>query len=177
MFFRPRSSPLFLPGKKLSDFPAQVILACFALAVIFAGRIQDKIGPRPVATAGGLLLGLGLILAIFSSLLWIVWGKISDLAGRKAALLTMFFLCGLTILFFNNFQNFSLFLIGISLIGLCFDGFLAVFPAITADFWGQNTMEPIMADVYSLRSRWPSGTIFSCWIDENFGHSQPERIL
>ena len=29
--------------------------------MVFAGRCQDKFGPRLVATAGGILLGLGLI--------------------------------------------------------------------------------------------------------------------
>lgn len=38
-------------------------IAVFALTTIFAGRLQDKIGPRWVATIGGLLLGLGLLLS------------------------------------------------------------------------------------------------------------------
>lgn len=46
-------------------YPATIVLAVFALAVILAGRVQDKIGPRLVATVGGLVLGLGLILAKF----------------------------------------------------------------------------------------------------------------
>ncbi|MDT8859740.1 OFA family MFS transporter [Alkalihalobacillus sp. MEB130] len=40
-----------------------ITIATFALATIFAGRLQDKIGPRWVATIGGVLLGLGLMLA------------------------------------------------------------------------------------------------------------------
>ena len=38
-----------------------IMLAMFAVSMIAAGRIQDKIGPRWVALAGGLLLGLGFI--------------------------------------------------------------------------------------------------------------------
>lgn len=38
-------------------------LATFAIVMILAGRWQDKIGPRKVAIAGGILLGLGYILA------------------------------------------------------------------------------------------------------------------
>lgn len=38
-------------------------IAVFAFTTIFAGRLQDKIGPRWVATIGGLLLGLGLLLS------------------------------------------------------------------------------------------------------------------
>jgi len=55
-----------LDGKQVT-LPAQIILACFALAVIIAGRIQDKVGPRPVAIAGGLMLAAGLILASLTS--------------------------------------------------------------------------------------------------------------
>ena len=38
-------------------------IAVFAFTTIFAGRLQDKIGPRWVATIGGVLLGIGLMLA------------------------------------------------------------------------------------------------------------------
>ncbi len=41
--------------------------ATFALMMIFAGRLQDKIGPRIVAISGGVLLGLGLIASSFAS--------------------------------------------------------------------------------------------------------------
>ncbi|MBM3309092.1 MAG: OFA family MFS transporter [Candidatus Altiarchaeales archaeon] len=41
-------------------------LASFALTMIFAGKWQDRKGPRIVATAGGLVLGLGYILAKYS---------------------------------------------------------------------------------------------------------------
>ncbi|MDH3602235.1 MAG: OFA family MFS transporter [Candidatus Tectomicrobia bacterium] len=37
-------------------------LAAFAMVMIPAGRLQDRIGPRPVAMIGGLLLGLSFVL-------------------------------------------------------------------------------------------------------------------
>jgi MFS transporter, OFA family, oxalate/formate antiporter len=40
-----------------------VALATFAVVMIFAGRWQDRRGPRTVATVGGFLLGIGYILA------------------------------------------------------------------------------------------------------------------
>ncbi|MZP29155.1 MFS transporter [Heliobacterium undosum] len=39
-----------------------ITIATFAFATIWAGRLQDRIGPRWVATAGGLLLGIGVML-------------------------------------------------------------------------------------------------------------------
>ncbi|MCX7722972.1 MAG: OFA family MFS transporter, partial [Verrucomicrobiae bacterium] len=67
--------------------PAQIVLAAFALAVIFGGRIQDKLGPRKVATAGGIIVGLGLILAKFTghfqptTALWWLVATFSVLGG------------------------------------------------------------------------------------------------
>ena len=47
----------------LTQLPFAAGLASFALFMIFAGRWQDRIGPRKVATVGGVLLGVGYFLA------------------------------------------------------------------------------------------------------------------
>lgn len=44
-----------------ASLPYSVSIAVFAFMMIFAGRAQDKIGPRYVAMLGGLMLGIGLI--------------------------------------------------------------------------------------------------------------------
>jgi OFA family oxalate/formate antiporter-like MFS transporter len=41
-------------------------LATFAIVMILAGRLQDKYGPRIIAIIGGLLLGLGYVIAGFT---------------------------------------------------------------------------------------------------------------
>ena len=41
-------------------------LATFALVMIFAGKLQDKMGPRIIATLGGIVLGTGYLLASFT---------------------------------------------------------------------------------------------------------------
>jgi len=43
--------------------PYTVFLFSYAPAMAFAGRIQDKIGPRPVIITGGILLGGSTILS------------------------------------------------------------------------------------------------------------------
>ncbi|MCX8023373.1 MAG: OFA family MFS transporter [Syntrophorhabdaceae bacterium] len=43
--------------------PYSIACLVFALAMIPAGRLQDKIGPRWVATLGGLFVGVGFIIA------------------------------------------------------------------------------------------------------------------
>jgi len=58
--------------KRIETSPAFTIaLLVFALSMIPAGRLQDKKGPRLVATFGGVLLGMGMILSSFTdSLIW-----------------------------------------------------------------------------------------------------------
>ena len=46
-----------------AGLPFSIAIIVLALAVIIGGRVQDKIGPRWVATASGLLTGSGMILA------------------------------------------------------------------------------------------------------------------
>jgi len=45
-----------------AGLPFSLAIACFAITMMVAGRIQDKIGPRWVMTAGGILCGLGLFI-------------------------------------------------------------------------------------------------------------------
>src|SRR5512145_100285 len=50
-----------------ATLPYTVAIAMFAVMMIPAGRLQDKLGPRKVAMTGGLLTAAGLIIASFSS--------------------------------------------------------------------------------------------------------------
>ena len=44
-----------------------IAIAVFAITMIFAGRLQDKRGPRVIATIGGLIYGAGYVIAAFST--------------------------------------------------------------------------------------------------------------
>ncbi|MEO0102953.1 MAG: OFA family MFS transporter, partial [candidate division WOR-3 bacterium] len=80
-------------------------------------------------------------LAIFNALGRIFWGKISDSFGRMKTLLLIFLICGVAVLLYNLIPLFTFYYwIGISLVGLCFGGYLAVFPAVTADFYGTKNV-------------------------------------
>lgn len=52
-------------SKSQASLPYTVAIISFALMMVPAGRLQDKIGPRWVATIGGLLIGTGCILSSF----------------------------------------------------------------------------------------------------------------
>ncbi|NTW27873.1 MAG: OFA family MFS transporter [Coriobacteriia bacterium] len=49
-----------------ANWPYAFAVGTFALTMVFAGRLQDRIGPRIVATAGGVMVGLGMLVASFS---------------------------------------------------------------------------------------------------------------
>jgi MFS transporter, OFA family, oxalate/formate antiporter len=54
-------------SKTAATLPYTVAIACFALMMVPAGRLQDKLGPRIIASAGGILTGLGLVVASFAT--------------------------------------------------------------------------------------------------------------
>lgn len=49
------------------SWPYAVACLVFCLVMVPAGQMQDKLGPRLVATIGGVLVGLGMILASFTT--------------------------------------------------------------------------------------------------------------
>ena len=48
-----------------TTLPFQLSIVIFAAGMIFAGRIQDKIGPKPVAVFSGISMGIGFVLLRF----------------------------------------------------------------------------------------------------------------
>ncbi len=82
--------------------------------------------------------------AIFNGLGRIAWGAVSDRIGRKRAIITMALLQGVIMLaMYHGFISFGLvtgFIIASSFVGFNFGGNFALFPAITADFFGNKTV-------------------------------------
>ncbi|MEO0019356.1 MAG: OFA family MFS transporter [candidate division WOR-3 bacterium] len=77
------------------------------------------------------------ILAIFNALGRIFWGRISDTIGRTRALLLMFLINAVAIFGYFLIPSIPfIFWIGIALVGSSFGGYLAIYPAVTADFYG-----------------------------------------
>ncbi|HET9552077.1 MAG TPA: OFA family MFS transporter [Anaeromyxobacteraceae bacterium] len=46
-----------------ATLPYELAIACFAIMMVPAGRLQDRLGPRLVATVGAVLTGVGLLVA------------------------------------------------------------------------------------------------------------------
>jgi len=58
-----------------SAITSSIMLSTFVLGIIIGGRMQDKYSPSPVALAGGVLLGLGMVLSAFvpKSAPWLIY--------------------------------------------------------------------------------------------------------
>lgn len=53
--------------KTQASLPYTIAIAFFAFMMVPAGRLQDKIGPKIVATAGAIFTGIGLIITSFAT--------------------------------------------------------------------------------------------------------------
>jgi OFA family oxalate/formate antiporter-like MFS transporter len=53
-------------SKADAALPFTVSTGAFAITMIFAGRLQDKVGPRLITALGGIVLGLGLVASSFA---------------------------------------------------------------------------------------------------------------
>lgn len=82
--------------------------------------------------------------AIFNGIGRIAWGSISDKLGRKTAIIYMTLSQGFIMLMmyhvFIAFGSVIGFIIGASIIGFNFGGNFALFPAATADFFGNKNL-------------------------------------
>jgi OFA family oxalate/formate antiporter-like MFS transporter len=67
------------------------------------------------------------------------WGATSDRLGRRSTIMILMLIAGLSIIGIS-FTSGYLMLAVIAVIGFSYGGFLGVFPALTADFWGGRYM-------------------------------------
>ncbi len=84
---------------------------------------------------------MGLFYALFNGLGRILWGKISDRLGRKYSIVLMSALQGIIMLLFLFIGgNVIGLFIGATVIGFNFGGNFALFPAATADYFGNKNV-------------------------------------
>lgn len=81
------------------------------------------------------------IIALFNAGGRLAWGTLSDKIGREKSFFIMFILtaAAMLVLSFVKLGLFTYFA-AVSAIAFCFGGFLAVFPTVTADYYGVKTL-------------------------------------
>jgi len=116
------------------------------LMVIYCIKLfgVDALEHHGVAGAGAITGTAMAWYAIFNGLGRIAWGSISDRIGRKTTITLMSALQGLTMLMtyhvFITFGQVYGFIVAAALIGFNYGGSFALFPAITADYFGNKNV-------------------------------------
>ena len=116
------------------------------LMVIYSIKLFgiDALEHHGVAGAGAITGTAMAWYAIFNGVGRIAWGSISDKIGRKTTITLMAALQGITMLLtYHVFISFGLvygFIIAAALIGFNYGGSFALFPAITADYFGNKNV-------------------------------------
>jgi MFS family permease len=115
-----------------------MVIGCIALFGIDALKSAGLEEAEAKARAG---TAMGVFFALANGLGRIGWGMMSDKLGRKASLFTMLGIQGIVmLLFYKMGSNVALLYLGAALIGFNFGGNFALFPAATADFFGNKTV-------------------------------------
>jgi OFA family oxalate/formate antiporter-like MFS transporter len=104
----------------------------------------DALEHHGVAGAGAITGTAMAWYAIFNGIGRIAWGSVSDKIGRKTTITLMAALQGVTMLMtyhvFISFGQVYGFIIAAALIGFNYGGAFALFPAITADYFGNKNV-------------------------------------
>jgi len=79
------------------------------------------------------------VLSVFNALGRITWGGISDRYGHKT-FVAMLSLCGVAMLALTQAADLPMLLVCAALVGFCFGGNFALFPATTSGFFGSKNM-------------------------------------
>ncbi|MFZ3074461.1 MAG: OFA family MFS transporter [Minisyncoccales bacterium] len=123
-----------------------------------AADIVSSFSFARILTQGALVV---MIVSILNSLGRIIWGRISDKYGREKTLMTIFAFCGAALLILGSLNSFWSFAGVASIIGFCFGGFLALYPAITADYFGSKN---IGANYGLMFTAYGAGGLLGPWL-------------
>lgn len=99
--------------------------------------------------------------SIVNALGRIVWGKVSDNLGRKNTLTLMFLISAAAMFVLNWLTSYPLYISGIGIVGFCFGGFLALYPALTADYFGTKN---VGANYGWMFTAYGAGGLFGPWL-------------
>ncbi len=148
----PAGSVEFSPSEMLRTSQFYRLWAVFifsalaGLMVIYGIRLFgiDALEYRGIRNAGTIAGTAMAWYAIFNGLGRIAWGSVSDKIGRKNAIITMTLLqCLVMLLVYHGFiylASSTGLIVGAAIIGFNFGGNFALFPAATADFFGNKNV-------------------------------------
>ncbi|MCX6646144.1 MAG: OFA family MFS transporter, partial [bacterium] len=111
------------------------VIKLFGMDSLQAGGASEAAAGAVTATA------MGVFYALANGVGRIAWGVISDKIGRKTSILLMCLLQGIAMLsFWFIGQSIAMFYIWATIIGFNFGGNFALYPAATADYFGNKNI-------------------------------------
>ena len=114
-----------------------MVIYCIKLFGIDALKAAGMTAAAASAAAGTAMA----LYAIFNGLGRIIWGIASDKIGRKTSIFLMCLLQGIImLLFYKMGGSVAMLVVGACIIGFNFGGNFALFPAITADYFGNKNV-------------------------------------
>lgn len=125
------------------------------------------------AMSGGAALG---VMSLFNGVGRLAWGAASDRVGKRSVLVTMFAISTVTCAaLLPNTTDFRRVLAGICLVGFCYGGYLALMPALVAEFYGSKR---IGANYGILFTAWgAAGFTVPRWIASVLENKKQQGLL
>jgi len=115
-----------------------MVIGCIKLFGIDALKSTGMDAATASAKAG---TAMAVFFALSNGIGRIIWGMVSDKIGRKLSLILLFAIQGIVMLsFYKMGTSVGLLYLGSAIIGFNFGGNFALFPAATADFFGNKTV-------------------------------------
>lgn len=133
----------YTPGQMLKDRRFYILALLFAFGGI-SGLIvlsnAQQLAECFAGISGALAVSAVSILSISNGAGSVVFGILSDRAGRRNALGILFLSCSLGLFVLPFASTYLLFLLAASLVVLCYAGLFGIFPSASADYFGTRHM-------------------------------------
>lgn len=134
----------FSPKEMLRSYPFYLFWFMFLfgsmsglMVISFAVDIGVDVFKLDPAKAANAVM----VIALFNASGRIVLGNLSDRIGRINTLKFIYLLTAVTLIYMSvGILNYPMFLVTTSSMGFCFGGYLAIYPSVTADYYGTKNM-------------------------------------
>lgn len=134
----------FSPKEMLRSYPFYLFWFMFLfgsmsglMVISFAVDIGVDVFKLDPAKAANAVM----VIALFNASGRIILGNLSDRIGRINTLKFIYLLTAVTLIYMSvGILNYPMFLVTTSSMGFCFGGYLAIYPSVTADYYGTKNM-------------------------------------
>ncbi len=138
-----QTAPGHSPAEMLKTWQFYVLWMIYFLgsavgltAIGESAPLVRELAGSTAAMTGGMALG---VMSLFNGGGRLVWGSLSDHMGKRTVVVTMFSIAALTCsLLLPGTREFWRVLAGLCLMGFCYGGYLALMPALTAQYFGPS---------------------------------------